>query len=243
MKFSDTTNKNGIIQLCEALSRLGDAGISGDATLLKQFTGYVNQAYWEVFMAQMSVDSRWKADDFNYTDYPEAPIDLVDEQRDYTLPVASTGANMATLLRVNRVWVLDKQSNRIELQPLDPEDDEFHENSAFPRKYRLHGKSIRLDPKPSTTSVTLTGGLIIQFQRTPDAFLSTDTTQEPGFMGTYHDLLALKASAWYLLPIKPDLAQLYEERFLRRLELFKKDVAKSDDNGTVQFVPEMISHR
>lgn len=242
MKFSDTTAKSGIIQLSETLCKLGDGGISNDATLLKQFTNYVNMAYWEVFMAQLSVDSRWKADDFNYTDYPEAPINLVDDQRDYELPVAATGDNIATLLRVNKVWVLDSQGNRMEIQPLAPEDDEF-DGKGFPQNYRLHGKSIRLDPRPNTSSVTATGGLIVQFQRIPDPFVSTDTTQQPGFMGTYHDLLPLRASAWYLLPTNPQLATAYEDRFLRRLELFKRDVSRGDDNSPAKIVPEMINHR
>ena len=36
--FSDTTNKNGLIQECEFWTNLGDGTISGDTTLLAQFT-------------------------------------------------------------------------------------------------------------------------------------------------------------------------------------------------------------
>lgn len=232
MKFSDTTNKNGIIQLSESLCSLGDAGISSDAVLLKQFTNYVNMAYWEIFMASLSVDSNWKTDDFNYTDYPEAPITMVNSQSDYTLPVATTGENVATLLRVNKVWVLDTQGHRLDVE-FDPDQDiQNFGVTGIPTEYRLHGKSIYLVPAPVSTAVTLASGLIIQFQRTPDAFTSADTTQEPGFMGTYHDLLALKASAWYLLPVNPNLATQYEQRFLSRLELFKRDVAKKVDGAS-----------
>lgn len=244
MQFSDTTNKNGLIQLSEALCNLGDAGISGDTTLLKQFTGYLNQAYSEVVMAIMSVDKTWKFDDFNYTDIPEAPITMVNAQRDYTLPVASTGADVATLLRVNKVWVLDATGNRIELQPMGPEDDFDRTTTGIPSRYRLDGKSIFLDPRPATGSVTLTSGLIIQFQRVPDAFASSGSdTQQPGFMATYHDLLPLKASSWYLLPIKPDLASAYEQRFLSRLELLKRDYAMKDDNTPRRMTPAMHDNR
>ena len=232
MLFSDTTNKNGIVQRCEALSNLGDAAISGDTTLLRQFVAYVNSAYEEVVMAILSVDKHWKFDDFNRTDYPEAPLDMVDSRRDYQLPVAASGDNMATLLRVNRVWVLDSDgTTRHELTRMTDDENFDTTNTGIPTKYRLHGQSIYLDPRPKTCSLTLTDGLLILYQRPPDAFTSSDTTQQPGFMATYHDLLPLKASAIYLLPTNPNLSLAYEQRFLTRLELLKRDYATKDDNN------------
>ena len=248
MQFSDTSNKNGIIQYCESLTNLGDTAISGNSTLLKQFTNYVNSGYYEVFMAIMSVDKTWKVDDFNYADFPEGPITMVASQRDYTLPVAVVGANLATLLRVNRVWVLDLNGVRFPLRKMNPDEnflyaDDNYAATGFPTAYKLHGKSIYLDILPVATSVTLTDGLIVQVQRTPDAFTSADTTQQPGFMETYHDLLALKASAWYLLPTNPQLATMYEERFRTRLELLKRDYAQKDDNLERNFTSEPIFFR
>lgn len=209
-QFSDTTTRTGLIQLCEDFSKLGILGISGNAILLQRFTNLINIAYGEVVSAIMKVDKNWKWDDSNYTDYPEASITLVDSQRDYELPVASTGANTATLLRINRVWVLLTDGvTRQELTLMGQDEDFDTSSTGMPSKYRLNGKSIYIDQRPATGSVTLTGGLVIQFQRIPDAFLSTDTTQQPGFMQTYHHLLALKASAWYLLPVEPSLSLQY----------------------------------
>ena len=251
MQFSDTTNKNGLIQLCESLSLLGDTAITGSSntnTLFLQFTNYLNMAYHEVFMALLSVDKTWKVDDFNRTDFPEAPLDMVASQRDYQLPVAASGGNMATLLRVNRIWVLDLNGYRRELRKMEPLEELTYAATnftatGFPTAYKLNGQSIYLDILPTSDYVTLTDGLIIQYQRTPDAFASTDTTQQPGFMETYHDLLPLKASAIYLLPIKPDLSAAYEQRFLTRLELLKRDYAQKDDNIGQNFSSEIISFR
>jgi hypothetical protein len=248
MQFSDTTNINGIIQVAESLTKLGNTGISGDATLLKQFTNYVNQAYSDVVSNIMSVDSLWKWDDANYTDFPEAPITIVSSQRDYTLPVATSGANVATLLRINRVWVLDTNGNRVELRLMAPEENFTYASTnvtatGFPTAYKLQGKSIYLDVLPTATFVTLASGLIIQFQRIPDAFTSADTTQQPGFMEPFHDLLPLKASAWYLLPIDPQLAQLYEQRYEKGLIDLKRDYARMNDDVGREISAEYIRFR
>lgn len=239
MQFKDTTTRTGIIELCEDLSKLGPTGISGNTALLQRFTSYINMRYLEVFSTIMSVDKHWKADDFNYTDYPEAPINLVASQRDYTLPVASTGANVATLLRINKVWVLDAEGTRRELSQMEPGEDFDHTASGLPTKYYVDGKSIFLNVLPTASSVTLTGGLIIKFQRTPDAFLSTDDVQQPGFMATHHPLLAIGASAMYMLPVDPSLANQYEQRFLLGLENLKRDYATKDDNTVTRLTPRV----
>ena len=246
MQFNDTAaTKSGMMQLCESLTNLGvgvgagtEGGITGDATLKAIFTNYLNVSYREVWAAIMSVDKHWKADDFNRTDYPESPLDMVDSQRDYQLPVAASGDNIATLLRVNRVWVLDSDgTTRHELTKMSDDKNFDTTNTGIPTQYRLHGQSIYLDPRPKTGSLTLTDGLIILYQRTPDAFTTSDTTQQPGFMETYHDLLPLKASAIYLLPSKPELSVLYEQRFYARLELLKRDYVLKDDNTNNRFIP------
>ncbi len=49
MQYNNVTEKNGIIQRVEMLTGMGDGAISGDAVLLKQVTGLVNESYFEVF--------------------------------------------------------------------------------------------------------------------------------------------------------------------------------------------------
>lgn len=242
MQFSDTTTKAGAIQRCETLCLLGDTGISSNATLLKQFTAYINSAYHEVWMAIMSVDKQWKHDDFNYTDLPDAPITLVASQSDYSLPVAVTSANIATFLRLNGIYYTSATGVRVYLRPMEA-DETIMAIDGVPTAYRNNGKSIRSNVQPSSDFVSTHTTFHVEFQRVPDAFLSTDTTQQPGFMETYHDLLPLKASATYLLPTNANLATQYEQRFLARLELLKRDVANLDDSVENNFTSEFISFR
>ena len=56
MPFSNTTTKGGLIQGCERWTNLGDAIISGDTTLLKQFTAAINEAYDELLPIIFSSD-------------------------------------------------------------------------------------------------------------------------------------------------------------------------------------------
>ena len=53
---------------------------------------------------------------------------------------------------------------------------------------------MSLPPAPTSTSVTLTAGIRVWFQRTADLFTTTDTTQEPGLPSPYHYLIAVWAS-------------------------------------------------
>ena len=225
------------MQMTESLSLVGDGGFTGDSTLFAKITSYINIAYNEVVDAILDVDTNWKFDDANRTDYPEATITMVASQRDYTLPVAFVGADSSTLLKINRVWVLDKNGNRQQLSLMNPNDDFDYSTTGLPSQYRLNGKSIFLDVRPSSTATTLTNGLIIQFERIQDYFTTEDATQEPGFIATYHDLLPLKASSLYLLPINTDLAERYEARFQARLQKLKSAYSYMNDDATNRMQP------
>lgn len=241
MNYSDTTNKTGIIQRNEMLCSMGDGAISGDATLLKQFTGLNNESYYEVWMAEMSVNYKARADDYNYTDLPDAPIALVAGQADYTLPVAVASANVATFLRLNGLYY--KMGNeRIYLRPMQSNETRS-DTQGTPTAYQLNGKSFIFDRPVSSDFVSRVTYIHAEFQRVPDAFLSVDTTQQPGFMETYHDLIPLRSSAKYLMPIDMNTATAYNNEFLRRLELFKRDVAKLDDSYDSSFTSEPIKFR
>jgi hypothetical protein len=239
MVFSDTTNKNGIVQYTESLCRLGDGGITNDTTLFKQITGYLNQAYKKVSMALLRVDRRWKFDDTNYTDFPIATIDLVSNQRDYTLPASTSGGNASTLWKVNLVEILDINGNynKIDIMP----DGELETtDTGVPAKYKVIGNSIRLQNIPLSGSVTLTAGLRITFQRSIVEFTTASTTVQPGFFDSYHDLLAYDASASYLMPINTQLAINYSQIFENRLKLLQKDYSNKNDDVEYVISPVTI---
>lgn len=229
MYFSRTTEKDGIVQYSEDLCKLGDGGITNDTTLFKKFTGFINQAYREVGSALLRSDRRWKWDDTNWTDFPIATIDLVNNQRDYTLPASTSGGNASTLWKINLVEILgiDGKYHKIDLA----EDGTLETtDTGTPTEYRLIGNSIRLQNIPTTSTVTLTAGLRITFQRSIVEFTTSSTTEQPGFMDSYHDLLAYKASSTYLLPIDRTLAIDYLNLFNERLKLLQKDWSNKNED-------------
>lgn len=192
--FLNTSDKNGLINICESVGGYGDGGISGDTTLLKQFTNYINIAIAEVRSQLLKVDGGWKPDDYNYTDISDAPITLVASQFDYELPVAATGNNLATLLRVNHVYYVSG-SQRVYLDPMDRREQYNSTITGVPTAYYFDGKSIVFDVAPNADFIASVSTFHVDFSRLDDPFVSTDTTQQAGFIGSYHHILSYKAVA------------------------------------------------
>jgi hypothetical protein len=246
MVFSDTTNKNGMIQYVESLCKLGDGGITSDATLFKQITSYFNQACKKVEIALLRVDKNWHWDDFNYTDFPIATIDLVTGQRDYTLPASTSGGNASTLWKINRVRILGNDGLFYDIKPLQADTDESNAGTDYqgaPLWYRLVGNSIRLSPIPKTTFITLTGGLEITFQRSGVDFTTASTTEQPGFTDAYHDLPCYDTASSYLMPINTQLAITYSTIFNQRVDLLQNDWANKNDDAPKSMYPKRINSR
>lgn len=240
MVYSDTTNKNGAIQFIESLCKLGDGGITGDATLFKQITSYFNQSCKEIEIALLRVDDNFKWDDFNYTDFPIATINLVDNQRDYSLPAATSGGNASTLWKVNRVRIMDNSGLYHTIRTMnvkENESDDGAEYAGIPDKYRFLGSSIRLSPVPKAGDVTLTNGLEIQFQRSGVDFTTSDTTKQPGFIDAYHDLPCYNSAYMYLLPINMDLALRYKQIVVERLRMLQDDWTNRSQDAVKRMIP------
>ena len=225
--FSNTSAKSGILQICESLCFLGDAAITGDTTLLAQFTNYVNIAIGEIRHHLLKVDRSWKADDYNYTNYPDAPISFVASQFDYELPVAASGNNLATLLRVNYVYYI-QGTERIYLTPITARDQYNATATGTPLGYYFDGKSIWFDIAPDADFIADVTQFHVDFSRLDDPFVTNDHTnqtgQQPGFIGTYHHLVAYKASSLYLLGTKPELARIYSSGDMERPAMFEAGV-------------------
>jgi len=188
MNFSDTTNKNGIVQEVEQLVGNGDAYFSGDATRLKQITSWINQATYQVALWIWESDNGWQWDDKNHTDFAIATATLVANQRDYSLPT--------DLLKIRSVEVMDSGGNYSEVKYLAEgakgiKEERWQEENGLPYIYYLEDNSIILYPKPASSDVTLASGLRIWFNREIDEFSSSDTTQEPGFAEPYHRIVPL----------------------------------------------------
>ncbi len=225
MVFSDTTNKNGLIQDVEFWLNVGDTGISGNATLLKIVTSNINRWYHKIVASILESQDAWEFDDLNLTDFPVATTPLVASQRDYSLPAS------LKVLKVKRVDITYDGTTYYRANPIDTGEPSFglgnntntdgNFDKANPR-YDLIGNSIWIYPLASATDVA-NGGLIrIEFMREVDEFTSADTTQEPGIDEPFHRMLSLGAALDYALtknmPIAANLATLisdYEERLKR----------------------------
>lgn len=229
LSFSDTTNKNGIIQHIEFNCAMGDGAISGNATLLKQITAQINLAMSEVWHIMWANQTGWAYDDSNQTDLPQATTTLVNAQSKYAIPTDA--------LTINRIEVLDVNGFYYKLSPLVEREigqgiDEFFQTDGIPQYYRLVGRTVELFPAPATGQVTMAAGMKVYFDRTGVAFTSSDTTATPGFSAEYHDLIPIKASIKWLQVHKPDsptLLNLINTEIKREAQLREFEVGKFKD--------------
>lgn len=83
MVYNDISTKNGLIQLVEDYSNLGDGVISGDTTLLKKTTVRVNETINDIILEIMKSQDNFDWDDPTRTDFAVATTPLVALQRDY----------------------------------------------------------------------------------------------------------------------------------------------------------------
>jgi len=219
IQFSDTTNKNGLIQLAEHYTGLGDAGISGNATILKQMTGLVNNWYGIVISDILNADGRWEYDDTNHTDQPTITTALVSGQQDYTLTVDD---NSAQVLEITRVEVKDASGNWTLLSPIDQRDiptayTEHQDATGVPNQFDVIGSTINLFPIPSYSQAA---SLKVYFKREGSYFTSNDTTKKPGFASPFHIILAMGAAYdWGVGKGKANISSLRQEIEQRRAEL------------------------
>lgn len=232
MQFSDTTNKNGIIQECEDICGLGDAGISGQSTLLKQFTARINDAVSSIWSIIFQSYGGWQYDDSNQSDLPESTTNLVAGQTKYAL-----ASNMLT---VNRVEVTDTGGNVTRLTPLPAEQVEgvglasipqLIAENGWPQFYRLTDGVIELFPAAPSA---VTDGLAVYFERDSVQFASSATTTTPGFASPFHYLVPIIASIKWYKAKQPKSATLQE---------LKDDWAKGEEDLRAYYTQRWRDYR
>ena len=202
LNFSDTSTLLGLLQRCEIFTGLGNGNITGDSTLKAHFTGLINDEYGSFVADAIEADGRFQYDDSNHTKQPAATFDLVASQSTYNFITDEQGNQ---ILRLGYITIKDPEGNWINLTPIDISEfektgqayDEFMETPSTPRYFDIQdGTGVRLFPAPNYNS---TGGGKVYFQREPDYFTASDTTQKPGLPGFTHVGLAYGATAvWFL---------------------------------------------
>lgn len=207
MPFSNTTTKAGILQEIEFWTNLGDAGITGNATLLKTMTSRVNEAFNRLSPFLYSFSDYLKWDDSNNTDLPIGTFDIVSGQSDYTI---AQDDNSLDILNITGMRVLTNSSSTYYYDLKEMTMDEWKAieslspnsySTGIPTSYLKRGNTIFLYPQPNYNA---TNGAKIYFEREISYFVSTDTSKEPGIPRPFHALLALYAAHDWLLVNKPE---------------------------------------
>lgn len=217
MQFSDTTNKDGLIQRYEDYTNLDDGVVSGDTTLLAKATADINETLHDLTTEIMLSDDNFQFDDPYRTDYAVATTPLVADQRDYQFDAIS-------FLSLTRVDITYDGTNYYRATPFDSgayfeglgndtlTDNEFSKTEP---KYDPKAFGFWLYPRASAQDVTNGGEIRIEFNRSFAEFDTTDTTQEPPIVRPFHELIAIGAAMKYLLrkrdPNAGSLKALYEE--------------------------------
>jgi len=198
IQFSDTTNKNGIIQKIEETCGFDDAGISDNTTLLAQFTGNINTTVDQILGFMFPRGGTWQLDDANHTDYPIIFANIVSGQRDYTF---STDEDGNYILDIERVMVSDENGVFGDLKRIDqqtPDSDvgivDGRDLTGAPYAYDKTANGILLEPIPD---FSYTAGLKVFISREATRFLTTDTAKVLGFAHLYHEYLVLRPSYIY----------------------------------------------
>ena len=212
LQFNNTTTDAGIIQVIEQTCGFQIAGISGNPTLLKQWTGKVNRANDDGFSLAFESGGKWQPDDSNHTDYPFIKTNMVLGQRDYTFTTDEQG-NL--IFDIYKVMVKNPSGVYDEIYPVDQQSDKdmsgFYSGlnqTGMPSRYDKTANGIFLDAIPSYNS---TDGLKVFINREATRFTTSDTTKMSGLDGRVHEYIPLKASYAYArdkhLANFPDIAR------------------------------------
>lgn len=244
MVYSDTSNKDGIIQRIEDYTNLGDGVISGDTTLLKKVTSRVNETCDELMLTIMESQDNFDWDDPTRTDFPVATTPLVANQRDYQFDNIS-------FLSIKRMDVSWDGSTYYRATPFDSASyaegmgNDTTVDGNFDRtepKYDPKSFGFWLYPRATAADVTAGGKIRIEFIRSFDPYTYDDTTKEPPFASPFQELIAIGAAMRYLLikgdPKAGNLRVLYQEG----IEKLKKYYGRRDADFQLVFNPQIPNY-
>lgn len=223
MQFSDTSNKQGIIQDITFLT-----GVDTNKYPLADRTRNVNEWMRSVWSWIFQSYGGWEFADDNQTSapstLPSATQNLTSGTGVYGLPSGALVINRVEILQTDGItW---SKLEPIALEQIPWAEGQFLNAAAMPRFYRLVGDLVKLYPTPN---YSVTNGIKVFFEQEMTAFTAADTTAVPGFASTFHRILSLGASYDYamansiddkvqfLLPQiaakKADMQKFYQSRF------------------------------
>lgn len=196
LQFSDTTNKNGVVQHIERTVGFNDGDITGNTLRFQQVTADVNMAKDELVALILSADKSRNVDDFNHTKYPIITIDLVANQRDYSF---TQDEQSNFIVHIHKVMVADsggvfRTIEAVNQQDTGTEQDRFQDGqntTGTPEYYDQTADGLFLDPIPSYNS---TGGLKVFIDREGSHYTTSSTIETSGLLPLFDEYLVLKPS-------------------------------------------------
>lgn len=219
MVFSDTTNKQGIVEDITFL-----LGIDINGYPLADRTRNVNERFRVVWQMIFESYGGWRYMDDNVSDatsgVPYADQTLTSGTGLYSLPSGS--------LTIDSVQIKTSSGgtwNR--LRPVSDEEflrrgaDGAFSSDGTPWGYMLQGDILRLLPTPN---YTLASAMRIYFNQGISTFVATDTTKTPGFASPFHRMLSVGAALDYAIARglgekKAELKNLWDD-YEARLKAF-----------------------
>ena len=239
MIYTDSTNKNGLLQRCEFWARMSDGEITGDATLKAQFTANLNAEADMMFTeALLSLDDV-ELDDKNHTKYPVFTRALVAGQKDYAFTISDRWLKM---LRVDVTYdgVNYVRASRVNLNDMgDGIGSDTNESANYSTSapvYDMKYNSLWIYPLATADEVTAGALVRVEVVRDIDPFTTSDTTQEPWMDRAFHELLAVRATYPWVVTNKSENGSLLSrmEKYIEdRNKLFKKHYGSKDLNGII----------
>jgi hypothetical protein len=228
MQFSNTTDKNGLIQHAEQ-TLWGDnpfGTITNDPEKFAIFRNLMDRAMDDYTNLALLNDFRWTYDDYNHTDYPVGEGRLVANQQDYPIPLEYMFIEQVELKTQENVWIrlvpFDLSETRNNSRGIS-EGLPWGNEVGIPRFYRKLGQSLLLYPTPnwSDSGDNETGprSLRVHYKR-PSTYFDIDTPEkEVGIPAVHAPYIYLSACATYAEDKTMESAQglrnkvlMYEER-------------------------------
>ena len=194
MKFSDTTNRDAIIQKIEQATGTQSATTATYPLTVKTLD--VNLALGRYMLLAIQACGRFQVDDTNQPDYPVLTTQINSGQFDY--PYVYDGSAIPNkILDLRTIRLLDSNGVWHTLRSIDRDVDDINKYAGvtgIPECFDVDSNAVKLYPTPN---YTLANALELYVSREPQYFVSTDTTKQAGIPTIFQDYLWKRPSAEY----------------------------------------------
>ncbi len=238
MQYTDPINRTGLVQLLEDLTSTQSATTSSYPLATK--TRDINLALDEYFNLVKRFAGTWQADDSNHVRYPNMKFNLVSGQQDYSFTEDEQGNQVQDIYRVE---CMDENGKWQLLQPVDEMSftdsiSEQETQSGTPNTYYKTANGIFLVLKPNYSQAL---GIRMWFTRSPNYFLTSDTTKEAGITNAHNRYIALKPAFWYWLPKDTQRANLYKNEITQLEKDIAGEYANRKRDESLVLTPESVN--